>query len=435
MIDITSPAPSALPVVAVIKEGDTQDIAGLTSAMTVPGAMRDYVENSNSGDNAFFVCDLAHLASQHALWRKLLPRVEPFYAVKCNPNRAVLSTLERLGLGFDCASQQEIETVLDMGVDPSRIIFANPCKQGTHLQFAADRNVRLMTFDNADELDKVRRLYPHADLVLRIRIDDSKSLCRLGLKFGADPIEAPALLALARFLNLNVVGVSFHVGSGCYDAYAFTAAVRVAHGVFQMGESFGFSFTLLDIGGGFPGSPAAPISFEDVCATLAPTIDELFPRHVRVIAEPGRFYVCAAFTLAVNIIARRTIPAPVRSKGTGGEGRLTSEKAFMYYVNDGVYGSFNNLIYDHAAVAPRVLTRSGVFQPEGESAECVPSSPCSVWGPTCDSIDCVNTEVQLPELDVGDWLYYDDMGAYTMCAASEFNGFKKTRVIFANMVN
>lgn len=139
-----------------------------------------------------------------------------FLAVKCNPDPMVVKMLAALGTGFDCASKAEIEQVLNLGVEPSRIIYANPCKQRSFIRYSQKHNVRKMTFDNAEELYKIKALYPEAELVLRILTDDSNSLCQLGLKFGA-PLETTGrLLRLARELNLNVIGVRLVVL--CYKA-------------------------------------------------------------------------------------------------------------------------------------------------------------------------------------------------------------------------
>lgn len=128
-------------------------------------------------------------------------------AVKCNPDPMVLRLLAALGAGFDCASKSEIQAVLDLDVDPSRIIYANPCKQASFIRFAASKNVEMMTFDNAEELYKIKDLYPNAKLVIRILADDSKSLCKLGLKFGASLSCTASLLKTARELGLDVIGV------------------------------------------------------------------------------------------------------------------------------------------------------------------------------------------------------------------------------------
>lgn len=224
-------------------------------------------------------------------------------AVKCNPDPYVLRLLAALGTGFDCASNGEISQILSIGdIDPSKIIFANPCKAVSFVRNAAKSGVDMMTFDNGDELSKIARAHPKAKLIVRILTDDSKSLCRLGLKFGAPLVTVPGLLAKAKELGLNVIGVSFHVGSGCYDSSAFADAIMRARSAFDMGTEAGYEFTLLDVGGGFEDA-----NFEANASVLSRAIDRYFPdrRSIRIIAEPGRFYVAKAFHLAANIIARR----------------------------------------------------------------------------------------------------------------------------------
>ena len=234
--------------------------------------------------------------------------------MKCNPDPYVLRLLAALGTGFDCASNGEINTVLGLGVAPERIIFANPCKATSFIRSAAKARVDMMTFDNTDELYKIARTHPHAKLIVRILTDDSKALCRLGLKFGAPLDTVPALLAKARELRLDVVGVSFHVGSGSTDPYAFADAVSRARAAFDMGTAAGYNFTLLDVGGGFEDA-----SFEQTAGVLADAINRFFPVRdgLRIIAEPGRYYVSKAFSLATNIIARRAPPGPAPEQADG----------------------------------------------------------------------------------------------------------------------
>jgi len=377
-------------------------------------------------DDAFFIADFGDVVRKFKLWNSQLPRVEPFYAVKCNDDPGLLSVLAQLGTGFDCASKAEIQKVLDLKVSSDKIIYANPCKQNSHIRHAAKHNVPLMTFDNLTELNKIKTNFPDAKLVVRIQPpDETKCVCPLGMKFGCDIKQVPKLLKTAKDMGLNVVGVSFHVGSGCYDTTAFPAAVAAARSVFDMGERAGFHFELLDIGGGFPGQKSALVSFEEICAPLRHALDMYFPDSmgVRIIAEPGRFFVASAYTLCVNIIAKRMVPrdaANIDPEEYTNSGDL--EPKYMYYVNDGVYGSFNCLLYDHATVDVSLV------DPEEYTDEMRFSS--SVWGPTCDGLDCILQDCQLPELESGDWLVFRDMGAYTMCAASNFNGMPKPRCYY-----
>ncbi|KAG0033498.1 hypothetical protein BGZ81_008325 [Podila clonocystis] len=377
-------------------------------------------------ENAFYVADLGEVYRQHLRWKALLPRIEPFFAMKCNPDPMVLRLLASLGTGFDCASKNEIQTVLDLGtVAPDRIIYANPCKQNAFVQYARRSNVQMMTFDNAEELHKIKRFHPDAHLVLRILTDDSKSLCKLGLKFGAPLNTTGALLATARELGLNVIGVSFHVGSGCFDANAFGEAVVRARRVFDQATEYGYHFRFLDVGGGFPSAHVTEgITFEKVASILGSTVDSLFGPEVRVIAEPGRYYVGSAFTLATQVIARRTIMRDLQ------EEEDKEQPAHMYYINDGMYGSFNCIMFDHQVCEPQVLLKDGAFAYKQGVDEYEERGVASVWGPTCDSIDCISTKARLPLLETGDWMYFENMGAYTITAASQFNGFRRSEVLY-----
>ncbi|KAJ1725047.1 Ornithine decarboxylase [Coemansia biformis] len=394
---------------------------------SVRDALRAKVAQPDAED-AFFVADLGEVQRQFVQWAALLPRVQPFFAVKCNPDPLVIRLLARLGAGFDCASKAEIQQVLDAGGVARDIIYAHPCKPASHLRFARAAGVALMTFDNADELAKMAELYPGAKAVLRILADDSGALCQLGLKFGAAPQDTRPLLAAARRLGVDVVGVSFHVGSGCQSPAAFADAVLRARGVFDQAAELGFRPTVLDVGGGFPGrGDQSGLPFDVVASVLGAALDTHFPAadcgHVRVIAEPGRYFVASAFSLAVNVVARRQV---VRDdSGCGG-------RAFMYYINDGVYGSFNCIMFDHQHPRPRVLASRGRFVDDDGPAPAEPVYESSVWGPTCDSIDCVVPSGALPELLTGDWLVFDCMGAYTICAASRFNGFKISDLVYVD---
>ena len=311
----------------------------------------------------------------------------------------MINLLAGLGTGFDCASKAEIKQVLEQGVAPSRIIYAHPCKTRSYIRYAATEGVKQMTFDNADELQKVKQIFPDAELFLRIMTDDSSSLCRLSVKFGAPLDSTRDLLELAWKLDLNVVGVSFHVGSGASDPTAFLKAVQDSRVVFDQAADVGFKLKTLDVGGGFSGD-----SFESMASVLSTALDEYFPSSVRVIAEPGRFYVASAFTIATNVIARRTSHDPI-----------SKEPSYMLYLNDGVYGNFSSIMFDHQHPVPHILLASGRMQYEVEAHSESYRQPrirqYSLWGPTCDGIDCISHNCCFVQtLDVGDWLYFKDMG-------------------------
>lgn len=371
--------------------------------------------------DAFFVADLGDVVKKHIRFLKALPRVKPFYAVKCNSSKGVVQTLAELGAGFDCASKTEIELVQSIGVTSENIIYANPCKQISQIKYAAKNGVQMMTFDNEVELSKVSRNHQNAKMVLRIATDDSKSSGRLSVKFGAPLKSCRRLLEMAKNLNVDVIGVSFHVGSGCCDSKAYVQSISDARLVFEMASEFGYKMWLLDIGGGFPGTDDAKVRFEEIAAVINPALDLYFPEGsaVEIIAEPGRYYVASAFSLAVNVIAKKVVQ--LDNCGSDDE-EISPNKNIMYYVNDGVYGSFNCIFFDHAHPKPILQKKPSPDQPVYTS---------SLWGPTCDGLDKIAECLQLPELHVGDWLLFENMGAYTVAASSTFNGFQKTDIHYA----
>ncbi|KYO32989.1 ornithine decarboxylase [Alligator mississippiensis] len=401
---------------------EESDVLLLDEGFTAKDILDQKINEVSSSDDkdAYYVADLGDIVKKHIRWHKALPRVKPFYAVKCNDSRTVVETLASLGAGFDCASKTEMQLVQSMGVSPERIIYANPCKQVSQIKHAANNGVQMMTFDSEVELMKIARAHPKAKLVLRIATDDSKAVCRLSVKFGATLKTSRVLLERAKELNLNIIGVSFHVGSGCTDPETFVQAISDARCVFDMGAELGFSMYLLDIGGGFPGSEDVKLKYEEITNVINPALDKYFPSDsgVKIIAEPGRYYVASAFTLAVNIIAKKVV---LKEQAGSDDEDDTNDKTLMYYVNDGVYGSFNCILYDHAHVKP-------ILQKRPKPDEGYYS--CSIWGPTCDGLDRIVERFDMPELQVGDWILFENMGAYTVAAASTFNGFQRPAIYY-----
>ncbi|MBN3298302.1 AZIN2 inhibitor, partial [Amia calva] len=354
----------------------------------------------------FLVADLGQLVLRLQRWLHALPRARPFYAVKCNTCPGVLCTLAQLGIGFDCASQEELELVLGLGVTPHRIIFAQTCKVLSHLQYAAQHGVQLSTFDSQAELERVARHHPRSRMLLRITTSGANSIIPLSTKFGAQLRECEPLLDKAKELGVQVVGVSFHVGSHCQDPHSFSQAIADAHSVFNLGQRLGHTMTLLDIGGGFPGADHSGPSLEEFAAEINSTLELHFPEGsgVEVIAEPGRYFVTSAFTLATRLIGKR--PAPP------GPEKAKEGKAVLHYtISDGLYGSFDCVSHDGG--------RDGC-----------PLQACIVWGPTCSSLDQIGRDWLLPELEVGDWLLFPDHGAYSICLGTNFNGFPLPQVYY-----
>lgn len=358
----------------------------------------------NLSEEAFYIVDIGKIVRQVQRWNDFLPNVKPYYAVKCNPNPLILKILASLDVNFDCASKNEIASVVSITEDPKRIIFANPCKMSNQIKYARANDVDLMTFDSDHELYKIKLYHPYSDLVLRIKVDDSQSMCQFGCKFGADIDDVKRILEIAKTLSLKVVGVSFHVGSGCKNLDQFQSAITDSRICFDIAKDVGFDFKILDIGGGFEDE-----TFEECASIIKESLEKynsVFGEDIQVIAEPGRFFVSSSHTLVVNVIGKKDV--------TEEDG----EKSFVYYLNDGMYGSFNCVHFDHAkpVICPFNERDGKRFKSK-------------IFGPTCDSMDKITDEVLLPELAIGEWCYVENFGAYTCAAASTFNGFTHIHTI------
>jgi ornithine decarboxylase len=357
----------------------------------------------NLSEEAFYIVDIGKVIKQVQKWNDLLPCVKPHYAVKCNPNTLILKILASLDVNFDCASKNEIASVVSITEDPKRIIFANPCKMSNQIKYARANDVDLMTFDSDHELYKIKLYHPYSDLILRIKVDDSQSMCQFGCKFGVNLDDVERILGIAKALSLNVVGISFHVGSGCKNPDQFKSAISDSKKCFDIAHAMGMKFNILDIGGGFEDD-----TFEETARVISETLAEAqFGEDVQVIAEPGRFFVSSSHTLVVNVIGKKDLMD-----------RTDGEKMFVYYLNDGMYGSFNCVHFDHAkpVICPFNERDGKRFKSK-------------IFGPTCDSMDKITDEVFLPELAIGEWCYVENFGAYTCAAASTFNGFTHIHTI------
>lgn len=410
----------------------------LPAEYDMEGLVRELAAGTST-ENPFYVVDLSTVMSKLNDWKKELPRIKPLYAIKCNGDEKICRMLAQAGLGFDCASKAEIAHALSLGTHPDNLIYANPCKQANMLRYARQVGVRMMTADNVEELYKIRDIFPEARIVLRIAVDDSKSVCRFNSKFGSPPQEWDAMLSTTKELGLDLHGVSFHVGSGCGDLKPFADAVSAARDAFELAKTYGFNPKLLDVGGGWPGDDDGDFTFKDVAAVVAEAVDHYFPASsgVEIIAEPGRYFAHSSHTYAVTVIAKRQLSeaqladtAEIESFGArptkdteetisshADDGFKKAEASenqpeVALYINDGVYGSFNCVVFDHAQVFPKVLERRS-------GARTVATK---LFGPTCDSIDVVMACTRLPEMTVGEWIWFPGMGAYTRCAASRFNG-------------
>jgi ornithine decarboxylase len=283
-----------------------------------------------------------------------------------------------------------------------KIIYANTIKQEETLR-KLDQYKPLVTYDNLYELKKIKKHCPHAGLVLRIRVPNTGSMVELSSKFGAHPGEAVDLILEAFKIGLVVEGISFHVGSQCNNFENYMQAIQLASSILKEAESRGHKINILDIGGGFPVKYNNKVkSFKTLARKLNAEIDRLFPKTMEILAEPGRFMVANAATLVTKVI-----------------GKAVRDGKTCYYLDDGVYHTFSGIVFDHCVYPLKAFK-------DGEK------KVCSVFGPTCDAFDTISVAEELPDLDIGDYLYAENIGAYSIASSTYFNGFPPAKVVHIN---
>ncbi|KAK2903654.1 hypothetical protein QQF64_009172 [Cirrhinus molitorella] len=354
----------------------------------------------------FFVADLGVIVRQQIRWGAKMDQIRPFYAVRSNSSPVVVEILAALGTGFVCSNKHELDLVKGFGVPSQDVILGGTCKQLSHIKYAAKHNISLLVCDNEAEMRKIARCHPKAKVLLLLTSESCCDREETVIPFGSTLKDCRHLLECARELSLQVTGVKFNIPSCCQDAQAFSRAVSDARCVFDMGEELGFEMNTLDVGGGFDGSEA---QLDKINQTLKPMLDMYFPfsTGLSIIAEPGAYYVSSAFTLAVNIIAKKAMARDFSGQPHNALS-ANDEPEFLYYMNDGVYGSF----------ASKLLCEDSISIPSAHkevSAE-EPLFSSSLWGPSADDLDLVVERCLLPELSVGDWLLFSNAGANSLGA-------------------
>jgi len=360
-----------------------------------------------------FVIDHAKVRENYREFKEHMPDVQVYYAVKANSNPEIITTLFAMGCSFDVASMPEFMIVYEIIKDmPDRerqdwiwdkIIYANTIKPIETLE-ALDQYKPLVTFDNSYELAKIQKHAPHAGLVLRIRVPNTGSMVELSSKFGAHPGEAVDLIVQAFGLGLVVEGLSFHVGSQCTNFENYMQALQLSANIISEVETrTARKIRILDIGGGFPVKYHPGIrSIRTLAKKLNSEIKRLFPRDMQILAEPGRFLVANTCCLVAKVI-----------------GKAVRDGKPCYYINDGVYHTYSGQIFDHVSYPVHAFKK-------GET------QISAVFGPTCDAFDTITLSAELPDLEIGDLVYSENMGAYTIASSTYFNGFPPAKVVHIN---
>lgn len=348
-------------------------------------------------ETPFMVISLNKVQENYLYLKKQLPRVKVFYAMKANSTPEVLLQLANLGSNFDVASPGEMRALNALGISGSRMVYANPVKTLSGIKLAHDLGVDKFTFDDESEIHKLASYAPGAKVLVRVRVENKDAVVNLNEKFGAAPMQALQLLQLAKDNGLIPAGICFHVGSQSLSADAYITALEMCRELFDKAEIQGMHLTALDIGGGLPvpNERVEAVDVDSMTDILREKLDELFP-DTEIWSEPGRFMCGTAVNLVTSVIG---------TKMRNGQP--------WYVLDDGLYGSFNGLMFDHWNFKMKM--------PADKAQE--KAVPSTFVGPSCDSIDVVARDLPAPKLEIGDRIMVPNIGAYSTSAATSFNGF------------
>lgn len=374
-----------------------KNIAGLY--INTLKTLRQLVSTFPKNSGSVSVVNHKRIQGQCEQWLKALPRVEPFYAVKSNPDPYILQCLAIRNVNFDCASIREVNDVKNLmypyDSPGPNIIYAHPLKSDKDIKIINRMNIEKTVVDSLEECEKLERLGWKGSAFLRVAVGDSGSKMPFSIKFGATKME---VATIAKGSNIPISGVSFHVGSGCEDPEQYTEAIDYAATyVFDVLRMYGHNPKVIDIGGGFS---AEATEFQETAEVINKALEKV-PRNRKIIAEPGRYFAQPSHDLFVKVIAKKP-----------------SSNGWRYVIDESLYGYFSCIAFDQQKPAWFRIPRSDDTMEKRVQTEGI------LFGRTCDSLDVI-AKGQMETLEVGDWLYFPLMGAYTSVTASEFNGFPK----------
>jgi ornithine decarboxylase len=325
------------------------------------------------------------------------------FAVKCNPDPHVIKVLAEAGTGFEMASPAELDLLLSLGISPEDIIYSAPVKAAAAIAYAYAKGIRCFAFDSPEELDKLAAHAPGAKVIVRLKVSERKSVFSLARKFGTVSGEALQMMLTAQSLGLIPYGITFNVGSQAMRVTAWADGLKQVGQLMRQLQRHRVSIGLVNLGGGFPVSYQKGVpDWESIGRHVRAAFAQL-PYRPKLVAEPGRALVAHSGKLVASVIHRTR---------RGNENWL--------FLDVGAYNGLFEALACQGSI--RYPISAGV---EHTSAHL----KFVVTGPTCDSLDTIDHGVYLPaDIAVGDQVTIENVGAYSLCFATSFNGFGPPKV-------
>jgi ornithine decarboxylase len=369
-----------------------------------PAEMEYYEGLVAKHGSPLLVISRSKLIQQYQSLRHYLPGVSLYYAIKAFPHPDVIRVLAEQGCNFDVASEGEIDLLKPQQISGRKTIHTHPIKKESHIKAALRGGSTTFVVDNVDELKKMIPFRQRVGVLLRVSFRSETASVDLSRKFGCSPDQVREMVHQAQQHDIHIRGLSFHVGSQSLSSKTHVEAIhKCAQLIEEINNEIDNPMNVIDIGGGFPVDYAQ--ENPDMDAFFLPIQQALQPLREQydIIAEPGRYLVAPAVTgiSTVTGIARR------------GE-------YMWYYLDDGVYGSYSGQLFDH------------VLYPLQIPNDAEPRTLSILSGPTCDSIDIISEDIQLPMMREGDLVIGHMMGAYSAATSTRFNSLSGAKIILAD---
>jgi ornithine decarboxylase len=351
-------------------------------------------------DSPMLIIDTAILRRTAEVFASYSPTLSTYYAIKANADPGVLRVMDEVGVGFEIASEGELHMVLRQGISPERIITSNPIKPVSFVETCYKLGITRFVADCTEEVDKLAVHAPGCEIMMRLAVDNTGASWPLSEKFAASPYETIQVATHAKRLGINPVGIVFHVGSQSTNPDSWTTALRDTANVWNELKNQGIYLNILNVGGGFPAThdglvPDHKRSLDSIVEATA-----AFTEARTIQVEPGRGMVGDAGVLVSRVI-----------------GKANRTNAHWLYLDAGV---FHGLMESVGGINYRYAC----LDTEG------PNVPWTLAGPSCDSMDVIAKNIQLPEdVEVGDRIAIAPAGAYTTVYACDFNGLSQPSVL------
>ena len=341
------------------------------------------------------------------------------YAIKANNDDYLLSIIKEYGLGIDCASGNEVRKAIEMGFDPKTVVYAGVGKRDKEIRYALEQQILAINCESIEELQVVNQIAGElglkADIGLRVNPDIDPKTNRgidTGLadsKFGISYEEILDNVELIKSLsNINIIGIHIHIGSQIRELHVFENMCNKANAIVEKLESLGFSFRIVDVGGGLGINYDVPENepITNFASLFSIVREYLNVEGKEVHFEFGRSIVGECGELITSVLYNKTTAT--------GRRLLIIDASMTELIRPMLYGSYHNI--------ENITSQEDIF------------TKYTVVGTACESTDVFDENVSLRRSKRGDLLAIKSAGAYGRSMASEYNMHELPKAVYSDQL-